>query len=166
MDQASPRLTALQGHDQSVNAQIGFQMIGHRPADDLARRHVLDRRQVKPALAGRNGGDVGQPHLIGPIGGEVSRQQVRRDRQVMATVGGARAPAAPLASGQPHLAHQALDTPPAMPAALPTQFSMDPGRAINPPPVCEDAVNLAAQIGLISARLWTAGSRAAKRRSR
>jgi hypothetical protein len=29
-------------------------VVGHGPADDLARGHVLDRGQIQEALAGRN----------------------------------------------------------------------------------------------------------------
>jgi hypothetical protein len=38
-------------------------MVGHRPADDLARGHILDRGQVEPAFIAGNGGDIGRPLL-------------------------------------------------------------------------------------------------------
>jgi len=49
----------LDGHDQGVGAQLGPEVVGHGPADDLARAHVLDRGQIQEALAGRDVGDVG-----------------------------------------------------------------------------------------------------------
>src|SRR3954466_4915416 len=92
MDQAGFRPAALQGHDQRVHAQPGPQVIRHRPADDLARGQVLDRGQVQPALVRRQVGDVGQPDRVGPLGDEVAVEQVRRDRQGVAGVGGPRRP--------------------------------------------------------------------------
>src|SRR3712207_8900791 len=41
------RPVTLQGHDQSVDAQPGPQVIGHAPANDLARGHVLDGGEVE-----------------------------------------------------------------------------------------------------------------------
>jgi hypothetical protein len=58
MDQAGFRPAALQGHDQRVHAQPGPQVIRHRPADDLARGHVLDRGQVQPALVRGQVGEI------------------------------------------------------------------------------------------------------------
>ena len=52
--QARGRPMTLEGHDQGVGAQPGFQVIRHRPAEDLARGPVLDRRQMEPALVRRN----------------------------------------------------------------------------------------------------------------
>ena len=46
---------ALQGHHQRVDAQLGPEVVGHAPADDLARGQVLDRGQVQPALVRRAG---------------------------------------------------------------------------------------------------------------
>jgi hypothetical protein len=45
-DEARFRPTALQGQDQRVDAELGAQVVRHRPADDLAGRHVLDNGQV------------------------------------------------------------------------------------------------------------------------
>jgi hypothetical protein len=53
VDQPARRLAALQGHDQGVDAQPGPQVVGHRPADDLARGQVLDGGEVEPAFVGR-----------------------------------------------------------------------------------------------------------------
>src|SRR3954471_11006248 len=51
----------LDGHDQGADAQLGPEVVGHGPADDLARGPVLDRGQIQEALLGRDVGDVGQP---------------------------------------------------------------------------------------------------------
>jgi hypothetical protein len=53
VDQSFGRIAPLQGHDQGVDAQPGPQVVGHRPADDLARGQVLDGGEVEPAFVGR-----------------------------------------------------------------------------------------------------------------
>jgi hypothetical protein len=45
----------LDGHDQGADAQLGPEVVGHGPADDLARGHILDRGQIQEALLGRDG---------------------------------------------------------------------------------------------------------------
>src|SRR5215203_1963055 len=119
VDQPAWRVMPLEGHDQGVDAQLGPEVVGHGPADDLARGHVLDRGQIQEALAGRNVGDVRQPDLVRSLRREVAIQQVRSDRQVVAAVRGPGCAAAALAAGQAHLTHQPLDTPARMPPALP-----------------------------------------------
>src|SRR5215204_6353278 len=42
VDRAPRRPAALQGHDQGVDAQPRPEVVGHAPADDLARGQVLD----------------------------------------------------------------------------------------------------------------------------
>src|SRR5215213_5097586 len=118
-------------------------MIGHRPADDLACRHVLDRGEIQPAFTGWDIRDISQPHLIRSFSGEAPRQQVGGYRQIVPAVSGARGPATAQAGGQPHLAHQAFDAPPALPA----QLGMDPRRAIDPAPCRENAIDVTAQLG-------------------
>ena len=109
VDQPSRRLAALQGHNQGVNAQPRFQVIRHCPADDLARRQVLDGRQIEEALADRDVRDVGQPHGVGSLGREAAAEQVWRNREVVAAVRGlGRAPLATTCL-QTHVAHQPLD---------------------------------------------------------
>src|SRR3954449_7259565 len=58
MDQAGFRPAPLQGHDQRVHAQPGPEVVGHAPADDLARGRVLERGQVQPALVGRQVAEI------------------------------------------------------------------------------------------------------------
>src|SRR5215208_5394261 len=58
VDQPARRPMPLDGHDQGVDAQPGPEVVGHRPADDLARGHVLDRGQRQEALAGGDVRDV------------------------------------------------------------------------------------------------------------
>src|SRR3954447_18563111 len=143
----------LDGHDQGVDAQLGPEVVGHGPADDLARGHVLDRGQIQEALVGRDVGDVGQPDLVRPVRGEVPRQQVRGDREIMAAVRGSGGTAPGPAGRKPPLPHQSRDAPARMPQPFPAQLGVDAWRAVDPPAGGEDAADLLAQLGF---RLGTA----------
>jgi hypothetical protein len=97
---------------QRGDSELGGHPFGDRVADDPVRKHVLDRAAVELPFDGRVLGDVGQPHRVGPIGGEVALYQVvvhrrpgplarpallrrRRPQALLA----AQAPDAPLADG-------------------------------------------------------------------
>jgi hypothetical protein len=60
-------------------------------------------------------------------------EQVGRDRQIVAAVGGAWRATTSVPGHQAHLAHQALDPPARMPPSRTVQFRVDPWRAIDPP---------------------------------
>ncbi len=64
MNQTSLGSTLTQSHPQCLLGQGAGQGATHRPADDAARETVHDTRQVQPALASWNVGDVGHPHLV------------------------------------------------------------------------------------------------------
>ena len=68
----------LDRHHQRVLAQRTPQMVGHAPADDLAGRHVLDGRQVQPALVSGHIRNIRQPDRIRPISFEGALEQVSR----------------------------------------------------------------------------------------
>jgi hypothetical protein len=105
-------------------------VIQHRPTDDLAAEEVHDGSQVQPALRGWNVGDIGKPDPVWSGGGEVTRDQVRRDRQIVTTVGGAD----PLwqSHDRPNAisTHQSFDAAAADPTFLHPQSRMDPWTAI------------------------------------
>jgi hypothetical protein len=61
-------------------------MIRHRPADDPAAVEVHNGGQIEPALIGLDIGDVGEPDPVRRSGGEVAVDQVRSDREVVASV--------------------------------------------------------------------------------
>jgi hypothetical protein len=44
------------------------QCLAHRPADDLAGMQIQYGGEVKPAFAGRDVGQIGEPNLAGSIG--------------------------------------------------------------------------------------------------
>jgi len=49
------------------NAIFGAQRLAHRPADDLAAMQIQYGGEVKPAFAGGDVGQVGEPNLIGSL---------------------------------------------------------------------------------------------------
>jgi hypothetical protein len=87
-----------------------FEVVAHRPADDAAAVGVEDDREEEPALAGRQVGDVGEPQLVWPRGGEAATDEVRRRRG--RRVGDRRSAPLPATGDalQLELAHQAGDT--------------------------------------------------------
>ena len=68
--------TALEGHDQGVDDQVGVGRVGHGPADHSAAVEVDDAGEVEPALLGAELGHVGRPELIGSSCSEVPLDQV------------------------------------------------------------------------------------------
>ena len=77
------------GHLQRADHEFAAQMIGHRPADDLATPQIHDQRQIHPALGGRHISDVLEPDLIRAGGRWSLGQPVGRDGLVVVAVGGA-----------------------------------------------------------------------------
>jgi len=61
----------------------------HRPADDFAGEEIEHDGQIEPPFLGWHVGDVGEPNLIGPLGGEFLVEPVGGDRQIVMAVGGA-----------------------------------------------------------------------------
>src|SRR5712672_920692 len=59
-------------HFQRIQHQLGAQMIGHRPADDLAAPGIQHDGEVQKAACRRYEGDVRHPELVRP-GGEKFR---------------------------------------------------------------------------------------------
>jgi len=86
MEQPFWRAPISDSHFQRVFAQGAFEALRHRPSHDLHRPQVLDRGQVKPALVGRNVGDVGQPDGVWCGDVEMPVEKVRRNAIAMAAV--------------------------------------------------------------------------------
>src|SRR5262249_50999435 len=76
MDQAGSRALSLDCHGERGDGQFGTHMLAHRPTHHLAGEQVEDHRQVEPALAGRDIGDIGQPDLIGAVGDKILFEQI------------------------------------------------------------------------------------------
>ncbi|GGI33916.1 hypothetical protein GCM10010987_76770 [Bradyrhizobium guangdongense] len=64
-------------------------MIAHGPIDHLAAEPVGDGGAIQPALDRRDIGDVSQPEPVWSCGGEVERDQVRSDREIVTSYVGA-----------------------------------------------------------------------------
>jgi hypothetical protein len=52
-------------------------VITHRPADDFAGEEIEHDGQIEPPFLGWHEGDVGEPNLIGPLGGDGRRWCIR-----------------------------------------------------------------------------------------
>ena len=87
-DQARRRLALRNGHLQGRAHQFGRHVRRHGPADNLARVQVQHRRQVQPATARPDVGDVRDPGCIGRGRSEVPVQNIVGNGQAVAAVGG------------------------------------------------------------------------------
>jgi len=74
----SERFAAKDGHLERADDQLFAHMVGHRPADDATAEDVENDGELQEAAPRRNVSDVGDPQLIGSIGGEAATGQVRR----------------------------------------------------------------------------------------
>jgi hypothetical protein len=121
------------------------QVIAHGPTDDFAGEQVEDHDQVKPALAGRDIGDIGEPDLIGPVGDKGPVEQVLRHGEGMLAVGRADAKAARRPRPDAVLAHDPCDPLAADGTARGAQFGVNarcpvsfPVLRMHPPDVDQD----------------------------
>ena len=89
VDQAGRRLLPLDGHGQGCDGQFRPHVVTHRPADDFAGEEIEHDGQIEPPFGGWHAGDVGQPNLIRPAGGEVLAEPVGGNRQIVTAVRGA-----------------------------------------------------------------------------
>ncbi len=64
-------------------------VVTHRPADDFAGEEIEHGGQIEPPFLGGHVGEVGEPNLIRPLGGEFLVEPVGDDRQIVMAVGGA-----------------------------------------------------------------------------
>ena len=86
-NQAAIGPSVLDRHLQGVDDQVSIDPSIHRPADDASRKQILDRRQIQPALAGRNIRDIAGPNAVRLGLNKPALQQIRRDRQTMIRIG-------------------------------------------------------------------------------
>jgi len=124
---------SLDCHDERGDGEFGTHVLAHGPANHLAGEQVEDHGQVKPALAGRNVGDIRQPDLIGPVRDKILLEQVCRHRQAMLAVGCAHAIAARRPRPDTVLAHDPFDPLAADGLALGAQFGVDARRSVSFP---------------------------------
>src|SRR5579859_395125 len=72
---------------QRLTDQIGLDPLTHRPAHDSAARQIHDHRQIQPAFARGDIGDVGHPGSVDTPAIKATIQHVGRDRFVMGRIG-------------------------------------------------------------------------------
>jgi len=65
-------------HLQRVQHQFGRQMVGHRPADNLAAPGIQNYCEIEKTARRRHEGDVGNPELVRPESSEIPVYQVGR----------------------------------------------------------------------------------------
>ena len=78
------RPAPLQRHVESIEHHLGVQRGRKRPADNTTRIDVNDDRQIKEAGPRRKVRYVGNPQLIGLVGGEVAIHQIGRRPGIIA----------------------------------------------------------------------------------
>jgi len=118
------------GHVEGVDDELGPDVIGDRPPDDLAGPRVHDRAAVNPAITGPVLGDVGEPESIGAAGLELALDQI-----VMGCRGRDMSPfAAVTHTLEPVIAHEASNPLAAAGKAhAEFEFGMNPRGSIHPP---------------------------------
>ena len=88
------RLALTDRHLQCRQDQLGAQVRLHRPADDPTAERIEHDSEIQEAGSRRDIGDVGDPKLVGAVGGEIPVHQVRRRARVAVPPGGDDATAA------------------------------------------------------------------------
>jgi hypothetical protein len=83
MKQTRRRPASKIGHAERFEHELAVGAMAHRPANDQPRVQTEDAREIQPTLVGPDVADIGEPHLVGPLGLESLLQQVRRHRQVV-----------------------------------------------------------------------------------
>jgi len=54
-------------------------VIAHRPADDLPGEEIEHDGQIEPSFSGWHAGYVGEPYLMGAVGGKFLAEPANRD---------------------------------------------------------------------------------------
>ena len=97
-----------QSHREGVEREFRAQMFSHRPADDAARMHIQEHREVEPALMRRDVCDIPHPEAIRGRRGKVARDEVLGGQPGGIGNRRARTPT-PVATRQAGSAHEAGD---------------------------------------------------------
>jgi hypothetical protein len=82
MDQLAFGDTSSERHHQRVHDEVGGLAFTHRPARETKVVQILDAGEEELAVAAAELGDVRDPPLVRPPGGEVTLQQVACGRGV------------------------------------------------------------------------------------
>src|SRR3954469_25136468 len=93
-------------HFQSVEHEFRAQVVRHRPANDLTATGVEHHSEIEEASCGRHEGDVGDPELIGAVGGKFAIDEVGCWPSILVTSRRRRATASMTGADQPRGTHQ------------------------------------------------------------
>jgi hypothetical protein len=118
------------GHVECTEDELGAQVAGGGPADDLAAPDIKHHGEIEEAGCRRNERDVCDPQLVRATGGEVAVHQVRRRPAAVVAVRRHRPATAMAGADQPGAAHQPCNAFAAMPFAPDPEFRMYPRRAV------------------------------------
>jgi len=146
-------LRRSQGHLESVDDEVGAQVVSDGPAHDPAGVDVEDHGAVDPALAGAVLGDVGDPEPVRCIRGELTPDVVGPGRLGAVVM----APHAAMHPGPAVAAHQPGDlAPPHLMAAAERQLGMDSADTVGLPRRGVDLDDGLEEVGVgdISSRRW------------
>jgi hypothetical protein len=125
VDQAFLRLTNPERHAEGLEGQLGPKVIGDGPSHGPAREDVDDRGEEEPSLPRPHIGHISDPHPIGSIGVEASRDDIRRDREHVLRVGRGTIPTRrPSAAKLPRSATRSSSRPP------PVDLAVAPGEVV------------------------------------
>lgn len=78
-DEAAGWAASANGHSKSGKGEIGIDTVGEGIADDLSGTEVFDSGEIKPALVGRDVGDIADPSLVGSVEGKLAHEEIGRD---------------------------------------------------------------------------------------
>ena len=139
-------VAATEGHHQRGDDEVGGLAFAHRPTDQRVVMQVTDAGQVELAVAAAELGDVGDPSLIGALGGEVPLQQVRCRGH-----GGVAAStplSSPMGADEALSTHQTGHPMPAGVMAGPAELTSDSRRAVGAAGALVDLADLGCQLGI------------------
>jgi len=94
---------------ESVEDEIGAEVIGEFPTEDASGEEVDDDGEVEPAGGGGDEGDVAGPGLVGSCGRRLMEEEIGRG-PVGAAIAGFRKEVFGLESAQAVLGHEAADS--------------------------------------------------------
>src|SRR5262245_46061709 len=126
---------------ERIQDQVGAHRAGDAPADDAARKHIDDESHVDEPRPGRDVGEIGDPELIRPNGGELALDQICRIFRLVAADGGS-ALAPTHGPSRPDRSHQSFDATAGDGDALPAELSPDLACAVDLEVLIPDALDL------------------------
>ena len=85
-DQPSRRVSACDGSLQCLQRDGVIERTTQGPADDAPRKQVDENHQIQPSTTDAQVGQITDPHLVRPLGGEIALQPIRRHRKPMLRV--------------------------------------------------------------------------------